>query len=353
MNFRSDNVAGAHPAILAALARGAEGKVDSYGADPATARVVEALSEAFETDVSAFPVATGSAANALALACAVPPWGAVYCHEEAHIETDECGAPEFFTAGAKIVKVPGAHGRIDPAALEAMLDAAPVGDVHSVQPAALSLTNGTEAGTVYTPEQVAELSAIARRHGLFVHMDGARFANAVAALGCTPADVTWRAGVDALSFGATKNGCLAAEAVVFFKPDAARDREFCYRRKRAGHLFSKMRFLSVQLEAYLAGGLWLENARHANAQARRLADGLSRLPGVALAHPVEINELFVHLPAPLLTALDAAGVRVGRWDAETVRMVTAFDTEPADVDRLLAILRAAAQPAAVQAPGEI
>lgn len=339
MNFRSDNVAGAHPRILAALTRGAAGKVDSYGADPATARVTDALCAVFETRVSAFPVATGSAANALALATAVPPWGAIYAHEAAHIETDECGAPAFFADGAKIVQVPGDDGRIDPQALADRLADAPVGDVHAVQPAALSLTNGTEAGTVYTPDQVAELAAIAREYGLFVHMDGARFANAVAALGCAPADITWKAGVDALSFGATKNGCLAAEAVVFFTPDAARDQAFAFRRKRAGHLLSKTRFLSLQLEAYLADDLWLETARHANAQARRLADGLAALPGVTLAHPVEINELFVRLPAPLLAALETAGVLVARWDAETIRMVTAFDTDPSEVDRLVAILR--------------
>jgi threonine aldolase len=345
MNFRSDNVAGAHPRILDALARGAEGRVDSYGKDPATARVVEALGAVFERPVSAFPVATGSAANSLALACAVPPWGAIYAHEAAHIETDECGAPEFFSGGAKIVKVPGDHGRIDPAALARMLGEAGFGDVHSVQPRALSLTNGTEAGTVYTPDQVAELAAIARQHGLFVHMDGARFANAVAALGCTPAEITWKAGVDALSFGATKNGCLAAEAVVFFAPDPARDGELGFRRKRAGHLFSKMRFLSAQLEAYLADDLWLDLARHANAQARRMADGLAAVPGVGLAHPVEINELFVHLPAPVRGALEAAGIGMAAWDATTVRMVTAFDTDPADVDRVVAIARTAAQAA--------
>jgi threonine aldolase len=346
MNFRSDNVTGAHPRILEALARGAEGRVSSYGADPVTARVVERLGEVFERPVSAFPVATGSAANSLALACAVPPWGAIYAHEEAHIETDECGAPEFFSGGAKIVKVPGDHGRIDPTTLGTMLERAPVGDVHSVQPRALSLTNGTEAGTTYSPDQIAELAAIAHRHGLFVHMDGARFANAVAALGCSPAEATWKVGVDALSFGATKNGCLAAEAVVFFQPDAQRDTEFAFRRKRAGHLFSKMRFLSVQLEAYLQDGLWLEMAGHANAQARRLADGLTALPGVRLAHPVEINELFIHLPPPIKSALEAAGVGMAAWDEATVRMVTAFNTEPAEVEHVLAIATKAAAEAA-------
>src|SRR6185312_1799022 len=246
-----------------------------------------------------FPVATGTAANALALAALTPPWGAIYCHEAAHIQSDECGAPEFFAAGAKLLPLAGEDAKLMPATVEAAL--LERGVVHHVQPSALSISQATEAGTLYRPAEIAALGALARRHGLALHMDGARFANAVAALGCAPADLTWRAGVDALSFGATKNGALAAEAVIFFDPAKAAD--LAYRRKRAGHLFSKMRFLSAQLDAYLADGLWLRNARHANAMAARLGQGLARLPGARLVHPVEANEVFVELAEASIAAL--------------------------------------------------
>lgn len=334
MNFNSDNVAGAAPQILKALAEAAAGRVDSYGEDPLTAKVGQRMAELFDRPVAVFPVATGSAANALALAAIVPPYGAVYCHEASHINTDECGAPEFYTAGAKLVGMPGAHGKLVPDALEAALNRSGAGVVHHVQPAALSLTQATEAGTVYAPAEVAALAEIAHRHDLKVHMDGARFANAVVRLGCAPADITWRAGVDILSFGATKNGALAAEAIVVFDPDIARD--IAFRRKRAGHLFSKMRFLSAQLDAYLADGLWLDLARHANAMADRMAAGLARVPGVRIAEPVEANEIFAVMPDALVTGLRDAGFAFHRWGEEMVRLVTAFDTDPADVDALIA-----------------
>jgi threonine aldolase len=220
----------------------------------------------------------------LALATLTPPYGAVYCHETAHIATDECGAPEFYTAGAKIIGLPSADGKILPAQLDAPLRYAADLGVHHVRPAALSLTQATEWGTVYTPAEVQALSAAARAHRLGVHVDGARIANAIAHLGCSPADITWKSGVDVLSLGATKNGAMAAEAVIFF--DRARTESFAARRKRAGHLWSKMRFLSVQLVAYLQDGLWLRNARHANAMAARMAAGLGTLPGVHLVQPV-------------------------------------------------------------------
>jgi len=337
MNFMSDNVTGAAPEILDALIRANEGAMPSYGADPLTARVERRMAALFGRDVAVFPVATGTAANSLALACMTPPWGAVYCHADSHINQDECGAPEMFTAGAKLIPLPGAHGKLTPDTLSAALEKAHVGFVHAVQPAALSLTQATESGTVYTPDEVAALCAVAKRHGLKVHMDGARFANAVAALGCDPADVTWKAGVDALSFGATKNGALAAEAVVFFDTGSAAD--FGYRRKRAAHLFSKMRFLSAQLDAYLADGLWLRLAAHANAQARRLGDGLAALPGARLRDPVEANEVFVSLPEPVIAGLEARGFAFYRWDGTVVRLVTAWNTAAADVDALLTAAR--------------
>ncbi|KZD09422.1 threonine aldolase family protein [Oceanibaculum pacificum] len=336
MNFSSDNVTGASPQILDALMRAAEGSVSSYGADPITARVQEKLGEIFERPVTAFPVATGTAANALALSTLTPAWGAVYCHPNAHIEEDECGAPEFFTGGAKLVHVDGPHGKFTAEALDARLAAAGIGNVHHVQAAAVSLTNVTEAGTIYTPAEIAAIAEVCRKYKLKLHMDGARFANALVALNCSAADLTWKAGVDVLSFGATKNGAMAAEAVVFFD-EAAAD-SFAFRRKRAGHLFSKMRFLSAQLDAYLTDDLWRKNARHANAMARIMADGLARLPGITLDHPVQANEIFATLPAATIDGLLADGFAFYRWgSAETpsIRLVTSFATSEADARRFV------------------
>lgn len=339
MNFRSDNVAGVAPAILRAIADANEGTQPSYGADEITARLERRFAELFEREVAVFPVATGTAANSLALATVTPPWGIVYAHAEAHIEVDECGAPEFFTGGAKVATLPGPHGKITAEQMAALLPGGK-GVVHHAQPAAVSLTQATEAGTVYTADETAAIAAVAHRHGLAVHVDGARFANALVHLGATPAELTWRAGVDVLSFGATKNGALAAEAVVFF--DKGKAEEFAFRRKRAGHLFSKLRFLSAQLDAYLADDLWLANARHANAMARRLADGLGALPRARLRHPVQANELFVELPDAAIRALVEEGFGFYRWmDATSlcIRLVTSFATHEADVDRLLAACR--------------
>lgn len=340
MNFASDNTAGAHPAILAALAEAGDGRAMPYGNDPWTERVAVRLAELFETEVEVFPVATGTACNSLALSALTPPWGAVLCHAAAHVEVDECGAPEFFTGGAKLVPLAGDDGKIVPETLAAALARGGFGVVHSVQPSALSLTQSTECGTIYQPGEIRALADLAHARGMGVHMDGARFANAVAALDIAPADLTWRAGVDVLSFGATKNGAMAAEAVVFF--DRGKADRFAFRRKRTGHLFSKMRFLSAQLDAYLTDGLWLANAGHANAMARRLAVGLAALPGVHLQHPVEANALFVGLPGHAIDALAAAGFRFYRWpdDAtDVIRLVTAYDTKADDVDAFLAELR--------------
>ncbi|MBX6320227.1 MAG: low specificity L-threonine aldolase [Rhodospirillaceae bacterium] len=342
MDFRSDNVTGAAPEILTAVAAANTGTATAYGDDEITARVERRLGELFEAEVAAFPVATGSAANSLALGVLAPPYGVVYCHPLAHVNVDECGGPEFYTGGAKLVPLPGADGKMAAADLEATLAESGAGVVHHAQPAAVSLTQATECGTVYKPAEVAALAEVAHRHGLKVHMDGARFANAVAALGCAPADLTWRAGVDVLSFGATKNGALAAEAVVFF--DRALAASFGFRRKRAGHLFSKMRFLSAQLEAYLADGLWLRLASHANAMAARLGRGLAAIPGARLAFPVEANEVFAVLPDPVISGLEAEGFRFFRWTGPsgasmggpTIRLVTAFNTKAAAVDAFVA-----------------
>jgi threonine aldolase len=340
MNFASDNASGVAPEIVAAIERANTGAAMPYGDDPITGRLTARFAEVFETDLAVFPVATGTAANALALAQLAPSHGAVYCHRESHIEADECGAPEFYTGGAKLVLLDGAGGKIQPDDLAYSLERAGTGIAHHVQPAALSISQSTECGTVYSPSEIAELARIAKAHGLGVHMDGARFANALTHLGCEPADVTWRAGIDILSFGATKNGALAAEAVVFFKPELAV--RFIYQRKRGGHLFSKMRFFSAQLEAYLEDGLWLRLAAKANDCAARLADGLAALPGAAIAYPVDANEVFATLPEGTIRHLEGAGVEFYRWGgpgATTIRLVASFNTELEAVNRLIALVR--------------
>ncbi|HJN04475.1 MAG TPA: beta-eliminating lyase-related protein [Alphaproteobacteria bacterium] len=336
INLASDNVAGAAPEILEAIVRANVGSQPSYGADDITARLGPAFAELFERDVVVFPLATGTAANALALAALAPAWGAIYCHEVAHIANDECNAPEFYSGGAKLVPLPGANGKLDPETLAAAIARAVPHDEHNAQPTAVSLSQASELGTVYTPDEVADLARVARTHGLGVHLDGARLANAVVHLGCSFADITWRAGVDAVSFGATKNGALAAEALILFDPDLAASLPF--RRKRGGHLLSKMRFVSAQLEAYLAGGLWRRNAAHANAMAARLAEGLAEFDSVRCLYPVESNELFVAMPPEALARLADLGHVMAPWgepDDSVVRLVTAFNTEPAALESFL------------------
>ena len=338
VNFCSDNASGGAPEILRALAAANDGWAMPYGEDDWTRRVAARVQEIFETEAAVLPVATGTAANVLCLSVMTPPYGAIYCHQESHINVNECGAPEFYSGGAKLIALPGAHGKITPAALEAAIKGA--GVVHAVQPAAISLTNASEAGTVYTPEETHAISELAKAHGLGLHMDGARFANAIASLGCSPAEATWKAGVDALSLGATKNGVLAGELVVLFDP--GQTERLGYLRKRGGHLFSKMRFLSAQLEAYLADDLWLRNARHANAMAARLAAGLAEVPGAELSHPVEANVIFLRLPEPVIQGLFDRGFQFYRWGPEAkcgLRLVLAFNTDPAHVEAFLSAAR--------------
>ena len=342
-NFGSDNVGPADPTVMEAVLAANAGVTASYGADPWTARLEGLVSELFETDTVVFPVTTGTAANALALSALVPPFGSIYCDEVAHVMNDEGGAPEFFTGGAKLLTLPSPDGRIDPRGLERAIARRRFRGVHQSPAAAISLTQATEWGTVYTTGHVRALSEVARDNGLRVHMDGARFANAVAHLGCTAAEITWKAGVDVLSLGATKNGALAAEAVVFFDAELAEN--FARLRKRAGHLLSKQRFLSAQMVAYLEDELWLRNGARANAAATRLAAGLSSLPGVALTQDVEANEVFVLLPERLIASLEAAGYVFYRWairEGEAggiVRLVCAFDTRSQDVDALVEVAR--------------
>jgi threonine aldolase len=338
MNFASDNVTGAAPEVMEALVQANAGTQSSYGKDDYTARLDGAFSDLFEREVAVCPVATGTAANALAISMLVPPYGAGYCHEEAHVYLEECGAPELFAGGAKLMPVPGEHGRMDLDWLFAAIGHIRPGFVHIAKPAAISMTQAVESGVVYPLSDVERVGAFCREKGLGFHMDGARFANALATLGCSPAEMTWKAGVDVLSFGGTKNGCLAVDAVVLFDP--ARREELLYRRKRTGHLWSKTRFLAVQLLASLEDGRWLRWAAHANAMATRLSQGLTAIPGIELVHPVEGNEIFVTMPPAAMDALEAQGVGFNRWalaTEPTVRFVTAFGTDPADIDRVIEI----------------
>lgn len=344
INLRSDNEVGAHPAIIDAVARAfTAGPVFSYGNDPWTQKVEQRLREIFEKpELVAHPVLTGTAANSLALACVTPPWGAIFAHPTAHIASEETNAPEMFTSGARIFRVDGGEGKIDVKKLAEALAQPVYGVVHFPQPSSVSITQASECGTAYAPEEIAAISTCTRRHGLKLHMDGARFANALSFVGCTPAELTWKAGVDVLSLGATKNGAMGAEVVVFFNPELAKD--FGYRRKRAGHLLSKMRLISSQLDAYFSDGLWLANARHANAMARRLVAGLTALKGVQLLYRVDANEIFVVLPAPVHDALQSAGAQYHPWPSDrpgerAFRLVTAFDTDPAAVDQFLAVAK--------------
>jgi threonine aldolase len=341
MHFASDNTAPVSPEILAAIAEANTSQVSSYGADTLTQRLTNRFKEVFETDLAVYPVSTGSAANALALSCLVHPYGAVICADEAHIATDEGGAPEFFTGGAKLLTVPSADGRITPTQIEAAVARAVDGGVHHVPPEAVSITQSTEWGTVYQAREIGSIGEACRRSGLPLHMDGARFANALVHEGCSPAELTWKAGVDVLSFGATKNGALAAEAVIFFNPALAAG--FERRRKRAGHLWSKMRFLSAQLHAFLENDLWLANATRANAHAARLAEGLAALPGVKLMQRVQANELFVAMPEGLIERLQAEGAVFYRWidmpgeSNPIIRLVTSYATTADQVERFLSL----------------
>ena len=350
MNFTSDNSHGVSEPILRALARANEGTAESYGADALSAAVEKAFCALFEREVAVIQVATGTAANALAIAAYTPPYGAVLCHRDSHVMTDECGAGEFYSGGAKLAGLDGEACKIAPATLSAALARMPGGDQHRTPPALLSLTQASEAGTLYSAEEIAILAKIAHERGLAVHMDGARFANALVSLDVSPAEMTWKAGVDVLSFGATKNVAMAAEALVLFDPERAQ--ELVFRRKRAGHLLSKSRFLAAQLLAYLEDGHWLAMARHANALARRLGNGLAQVPGVRLAWPVEANEVFAILPLSLDARLRAGGARYHSWLGHSappsgldsgserfVRLVTSGLMDGEEVGRLLDLAR--------------
>jgi threonine aldolase len=349
MYLASDNGTGASEQVLSALNEAMRAKpMPSYGGDELTKKLEEKFTELFEHEVEIFLLTSGTAANALALAQISPPWGAILAHEEAHIVTSECGAPEFFS-GARVVGLQGSDAKVTPQALQGAIDFLRIEDPHGLQPAALSLTNLSEAGTLYRPEEIKSLSALAHQTGMKVHLDGARFANAIAALKCKPAELSWRAGVDVMSLGATKNGAIAAEAIIFFDRKLAKD--FKFRRMRAGHLISKHRFIAAQFLGWLENDHWLELATHANIMAQQLAKGLA-VKGISLAFPCEGNEVFAYLPHVLDASLRERGAVFYPWTSRSMsakqpegtvlsRFVCAFSTKQSDIDGFLQLINTA------------
>jgi len=334
--FASDNWSGVCPEAWAALAAANAGHAPAYGGDDWTAAAVSAIRELFETDCEVFFVFTGTAANSLGLAAMCRSSDAIICHAMAHINVDECGAPGFFSGGAKLLTADTPLAKLTPEAIDAL--AVTPHDVHSSRPRVLALTQATELGTLYSPLEMWSLSECAHEHGMTVHVDGARFANAVAALGCAPADIAWRAGVDALSLGGTKNGLPFGEAIVFFDRDLAN--EFGRRRMQGGQLASKMRFLAAPWLGVLKDGAWLRHAAHANAMAQRLANGLADVPGTRLLAPVEANGVFIDLPLQVIVALREKGWRFYEFIGATgVRLMCAWDTPVAAIDALIADIR--------------
>jgi len=348
MNFGSDNMVGASPPVLEAILEANHGALASYGGDPWCAEAASRIAEAFECEAEVFFVASGTVANSLALSALVPPWGAVYAQADSHILNEESTAPELFTGGARMIGLPPRHGKLQPDTLHQALSR-PLHAPHRPVPGAFTLTQCNERGRVFDAAEVAALAAVAHRHGLKVHIDGARFANAVASLGCAPADITWRAGVDVLTLGASKNGGLMAEAVVFFDRELAHD--FAWRVKRAGQTAAKGRFFGAQFVGWLRHGHWLDLARHANAMAGRLAQGIAAAPNAGLAWPCDANEVFACLPRERAEALWATGAVFYEWVPPTAegdpelgdgmilaRLVTSFLTEAAEVDRFIHLL---------------
>ena len=348
MIFTSDNWAGAHPAIAASLSAHSAGFAPAYGASDLDRKVEQTFNEIFGRDVAVFFVGTGTAANSLALSAISRPGGVSFCHREAHVIADECGAPEFFSHGARLAPVDGAEGKMDPTALEAEIARFPAGFVHAGQPMAITLTQATESGTVYNPDEIRAISKIAKAHGLPLHMDGARFANALVALDLTPAQMTAELGVDIVSFGGTKNGCWCAEALVFLDPAMATQAPFI--RKRAAQLFSKSRFIAAQFDAYFENGLWLEIARHSNAMATRLQSGITASANARLAWESPANETFPIVPKKLAEKLKSKGALFYEWsppasasglvgpDETMLRLVTSFATTEDHVDQFIELL---------------
>ncbi len=335
-HFASDNYAGVCPEAWAALAESNANHSVAYGDDPWTARAADLIREVFETDCDVFFVFNGTAANSLALASLCQSYHSILCHETAHIETDECGAPEFFSNGTKVLQLQGANGKIDASKIEALVKKR--SDIHFPKPRAVSVTQATELGTVYTVDELRSIGLAAKSFNLKYHMDGARFANAVASLGVKPKEITWQAGVDVLCFGGAKNGLFAGEAVVFFRKELAA--EFDYRCKQAGQLCSKMRFLAAPWVGMLRDGAWLRHAAHANAMAARMRDALEAIPQVKILFPVQANSVFVDMPKPLVAALRQKGWKFYDFiGSGGCRLMCAWDTQPEDVDNFAADIK--------------
>ena len=334
--FTSDNVTSACPEVINAVIEANSGIEESYGNDQWSLALKNNLSKVFETDVEVFLTVSGTASNALALSALAPVYGKIYCHELSHINTDECGAPELFTGGAKLNPMRSINGRIQTTELAEVIRGA--GNVHVTQPSVVSITQSCETGTVYQLEEIREISKIAHSNKMSTHMDGARFANALVALNVSPAEMSWKSGVDVLTLGGTKNGCFAAEAIIFFKSEMVGNFPFLY--KRSGQLLSKMRFISSQLNAYVSDDVWLRNARHANSMAKILSEGLNHFSNIELAYPTESNEVFVNLPRDVIDYLNNSGYDVNEeeLDGKAVRFVTAWDTKLEDIENLLEIL---------------
>ena len=337
IKFASDNVAGACPEVLDAVLKANDGDSTPYGNDQISADLQKKFSELFEKDVIVFPTASGTAANALALATMTPSYGNIYCHKLSHINTDECGAPEFYTGGGKLVTLNGINGKILAEELDQAIGGK--GIVHHTQPSSVSITQVCETGEVYQLDEIKKISEVTHKHKLNMHMDGARFANALVSLNTTPAEMTWKSGIDVLSFGATKNGCIAAEAIIFFNKDLVGNIAFLM--KRAGHLLSKMRFVSAQLDAYISNDVWLKNARHANEMGKKLSEGLAKHNSIKLAYPTEANEVFAKFPRNMIEHLNSEGYKMNEdeLDGQAVRLVAAWNTQESDVDQLLETLK--------------
>ena len=333
VKFASDNVAGACPEVLDAILKANEGDSIPYGNDQISTDLQNKFSEIFEKEVVVFPTASGTAANALALATLTPSFGNIYCHKLAHINMDECGAPEFYTGGGKLVTLQGNKGKITAEELDKTISGK--GIVHHTQPSSVSITQVCETGEVYQLDEIKKISEVTHKHNLNIHMDGARFANALTSLNCSPAEMTWKSGIDVLSFGATKNGCIAAEAIIFFKKDLVGNIAFLM--KRAGHLLSKMRFVSAQLDAYISNDVWLKNAKHANDMGKMLSEGLAKHNSIEIAYPTEANEVFAKFPRYMIEHLNSEGYKMNEdeLDGKAVRLVAAWNTKASDIESFL------------------
>lgn len=340
LDFRSDNTSQASDQIIKSIINANSGSVSSYGEDHYTEELYKNMNKIFDRSVEVFPVFTGSAANILSFACSVPPYGAIFCAENSHVDIDECNGPEFYTGGAKIVSIKSDNGKLNPEDLSDKIKNFSPHGFHNPLPVAITLTQSTEVGTVYTPNEIMEISKIAKSYNMILHLDGARISNALAYLGCSWADISWKAGVDLLSLGTTKNGTIAAEAIILFHMGLSDKLE--YFRKRGGHLVSKMRFLSAQLNAFISDDLWKQNALHANNMAIRLVDGIKEIRAIQLAYPVESNGVFLKLPKSIAEGLIERGFKFYPWGGQNsniYRFMFSFNTPENSVDNLVNALK--------------